>query len=261
MNDWVIKMSEKEGRAGKLSPITINKAITCFHIMLDRAVKDEYIHKNPITKDDRIDETFQERGAFTLDEIKQLFSDDSLELVWNNNLKYFTANILSLTTGMRQGEVLGLQVQAVYDTYITVMKSWSKNYGLVDPKWQGKRFITMPKRTSNYLHELINQSPYQNETDLVFYGMCRDHPINDKTLLRSMYSAIEKVGIDDRARRERRLTYHSWRHTFNTVMRGKIPDVKLRKLTGHKTEAMTDRYTHFSVSDFQDVLIVQEEFF
>jgi integrase len=55
----------------------------------------------------------RERGIFTLDEIKILFSDESIVTVWEGELKHFVANMLPLTTGMRQGEVIALQIQNV----------------------------------------------------------------------------------------------------------------------------------------------------
>ena len=75
------------------------------------------------------------------------------------------------------------------------------------------------------------------------------------------YKALENIGISSEARKERNITFHSWRHFYNSLMRGKIHDAKLRQLTGHKTLAMTDHYTHFNINDFKDVLSIQEQYF
>ena len=76
-----------------------------------------------------------------------------------------------------------------------------------------------------------------------------------------MYKAFEQIGITHQEREERNITFHSWRHFYNSLMRGKIHDAKLRRLTGHKTLEMTEHYTHFNITDFKDVLIIQEQFF
>lgn len=39
------------------------------------------------------------------------------------------------------------------------------------------------------------------------------------------------------------------------MLRGKISDPKLRMLTGHKSEEMSDHYTLFRPEDFADVLV------
>ena len=115
--------------------------------------------------------------------------------------------------------------------------------------------------TAYYINKLINESPFQEPEDFVFYGESRDKPLNDKTLLRALYKALENIGIQLGGRKERNLNYHSWRHTFNTLMRGRIPDAKLQKLTGHRSIRMVDNYTHFSIEDFSDVLQIQEDLF
>jgi integrase len=57
----------------------------------------------------------------------------------------------------------------------------------------------------------------------------------------------------------RNVTFHSWRHFFNSYFRTKIPDAKLQQMTGHKTQEMTDHYTHFRIEDFNDVRLLQGE--
>jgi integrase len=61
-----------------------------------------------------------------------------------------TANILSLTTGMRQGEILGLQNHYVFPDHVVVMWSWSKKNGMVEPKWGSRRAVPIPTRTAHY---------------------------------------------------------------------------------------------------------------
>jgi len=261
IEDWLLKLREKPGRYGKLSAVTINNAIRCLNIMFNRALEMEYIHRNTLKGMVKLAEESKERGVLTIDEIRKLFADNSLENIWNGNLKCFTATMLPLTTGMRQGEVLGLQIQNVFKDHVAVLWNWSKRYGFREPKGNSKRLIPVPKKTSFYLNKLISNSEYQDPEDLVFYGKTRNEPINDKALLRAFYGALARIGIDEEKRRERKLVYHGLRHTFNSIMRGKIADSKLQRLTGHRTIRMIDHYTHWSLSDFKDVLDVQNEYF
>jgi len=233
--DWLLKLREKPGRSGNaISPATVNRAFACLRIMMNQAEEWEYIQKTPLKKNMLLAEKPKERGIFTTEEVKELFKDESIETVWDGNLQHFVGNLLPLTTGMRQGEVLGLQVQHVFEDHVAVLQSWSKKYGLNDPKWNSKRLIPIPLKTSKYLSKLIQVSPYQGDDDFVFYGRFREKPLNGKTLLRNLYRALEKIGIDEDERKRRVLCYHSWRHTFNSFMRGKIHDSKLQRLTGHR---------------------------
>ncbi len=70
---------------------------------------------------------------------------------------------------------------------------------------------------------------------------------------------MEKMGINEDERKVRNITFHSWRHFFNSTMRShNIADSKVQKITGHKTDAMTEHYTHFNIDDFKEVRNLQE---
>jgi len=76
----------------------------------------------------------------------------------------------------------------------------------------------------------------------------------------SLYAVLVKIGIDADAREARGLSFHAWRHWFNTAMRtGAVPDVKVKAVTGHKTSAMMDHYTSFRREDFADVIKTQNK--
>jgi integrase len=93
----------------------------------------------------------------------------------------------------------------------------------------------------------------------VFSANGGNTPIYYKPMVAELYEALNRMGITETERKLRNLTFHSWRHFYNTMLRGRIPDSKLQKLTGHRTQAMTERYSHFTMDDFQDVRAIQEE--
>ncbi len=256
IEEWIISLSKKD-----ISTTTIDRCITCLGIMLNRAVELEKISRNPLIGIMRPEIKHKKRGILTIDEAKLLFQESSLNEIWDGDLMVLTANILSLTTGMRQGEILGLQNQYVYTDHIVVMWSWSKKYGLVVPKWGSRRTIPIPIRTAHYINELLKMSPFPEPESLVFFGQDKNKPLNDKTLSRGLYRALEIIGITEDERKERNITFHSWRHQFNTYMRGKVPDPKLQQVTGHRTVRMVDSYTHFAIEDFSDINEVQEKLF
>jgi hypothetical protein len=45
------------------------------------------------------------------------------------------------------------------------------------------------------------------------------------------------------------------------VSRGRVPDEKLRIMTGHRTEEMTEHYTHLLEEDYTEIRKVQEDVF
>ena len=58
----------------------------------------------------------------------------------------------------------------------------------------------------------------------------------------------------------RNLSFHAWRHFYNTMLRGHIPDYALRKLTGHQNEEMTDRYSAITEEQKNAVMAFTDKF-
>jgi integrase len=48
------------------------------------------------------------------------------------------------------------------------------------------------------------------------------------------------------ARRERNISFHGFRHFFNSTIRGTVYDEILRQQTGHIDAKMTDHYDHIT---------------
>jgi integrase len=75
---------------------------------------------------------------------------------------------------------------------------------------------------------------------------------------RELYKAFKAVGIDDAERKRRGLTMHSWRHFFNTALvMANVGGAKIREVTGHYGEEMTEHYTHLDPKQFTEVMSVQ----
>ena len=122
--------------------------------------------------------------------------------------------------------------------------------------------VPIPKMTSRYLHELIAISPYQEPEDLVWWGRDRRTPLQHRQIEDHLYHAMQNVGITSEERGKRNISFHSWRHWCNTILRLRgVDDRKVRMVTGHKTAAMTNNYSHFNVKDFADVVKIQESLF
>ena len=161
------------------------------------------------------------------------------------------------------GELQALAVGAVQPDYLTVSQSWERRTGLKEGTKTGAgRMVPLPKRTSAQLAALIESSPYQEPTDLVFYGKDRQTPLSPRMILDGLYGALESIDITAEEREERRITFHSHRHFLNTLLRtARVPDPLVQRVTGHRTQEMTEHYSHFALEDFGEVVKVQEKVF
>jgi len=262
IEDWFLSLPEKKGIHGKpLSHSTANHCLKALRIMLNEAVRKHRMRYNPALSIEPLENDSPEKGIFTIDEIRKLFSSENFKELWQGDLLHYTINILGASTGIRIGEARGLRRSKVFDYYISIHNKWSDKYGLGGPKTKSYRDIPIPSRTSECLKQLMDISPFQDPEDFVFWGEKKGKPISDSAIRRSLYRALFEIGISEGEREKRELSFHTWRHTFNSLMRGKIHDSKLQRITGHKTQEMTEHYTHFNIEDFRDVRERQEEYF
>ena len=144
--------------------------------------------------------------------------------------------LTALRTGMRQGELKGLQWSSVdwQSATITVRHSrcdYTKALGT--PKNGRVRHIPMDAG----VHWTLLKR--KQETGYVFLDT-DGRPFDHKRLTRRLAGACKRAGL-------RQIGWHALRHTFasHLVMKG-VPLPAVQTLMGHSTIAMTMRYTHLA---------------
>ncbi len=254
---WLMRLKD----LGTLAPATCNRILGTLKVMLAEAVRLQIIPMNPTGPIGDLKETPKPRGILDVDAMRQLFDPARAAEIWGNDPRHYTANLLAASTGMRLGEVQGLMRKYVHPSHIEVMHSWNDTFGLSQPKWNSAREIPIPSKVAGCLQALMASSPYQEPEDLVFWSRDGAHPLTKTTLLAGLRRAYTRSGIPLADQKSRNLCFHSWRHGFNTLVRGKVPDEQLRRVTGHKTIAMSDQYDHARAAQLGDVLAAQEILF
>ncbi len=257
---WQDRMLERP-RKGKdtepLSPTSINHCLICLRTILKQAVKDEYIANNPCEGVDALSTDPKTRGALSEREGTKLLEQPS---AWKDDRHYWICR-LSYEVGMRFGEIIALKRKYIEDGYINVMHSWGAKEGLKDPKTRrSKRRLKVSKTITNELQKFMEESPYPEPEDYVFYSADREIPYKDNSGVdRALYAMLEKIEITEKERQRRNIVLHSLRHSFNTRMRNRgIPDFLIQAYMGHSSPVMTDNYTDVMMASFDDVVEEQE---
>jgi integrase len=267
---------------------TVNHISTALKIVLEEASKQHMIQQVPIIEP--VAAHAEERGVLTLEEVKALFA-----LKWTDARAY-AGNLLAAATGLRAGEIVALQRRTYREDYIEVSYSWdSTYYRLKAPKTGRSRVVPVPASVRAVLDELLKSSPFKSPESFVFYSDRLDRPMLEKVLLAGLREALVRLSIGDqsepadvrqvasckshelatfetsddrqkladeaaKAWAGRGIVFHSWRHLFNSILiNRRIPIQKVQALTGHSTNAMTERYYH--ADDFKDVAAIQEDVF
>lgn len=139
------KLNSKDEEIGKLAPKTIKHHIAFISTVFDYAIKMQMLQNN-LCKDVTLPKvTTKEREVYSLDEVQhmlELFEKES-----EANFKYVIFFTLAAFTGLRRGELLGLEWKA-FDfekCLMTVVRTseWTKEKGIYTdtPKTQSSRCI------------------------------------------------------------------------------------------------------------------------
>jgi integrase len=249
--------------SGNLKPKTINNILAAGTVALRWAKENELIAVNPAEGLMKFSGGSAERGVLTESEARRLFA-----LEWADEHARI-GNLLAMTTGLRAGEVLGVQVRDIGIDRLHVRHSWSNQDGLKSPKTGVERMIPLLAIVREALLSLARKNPHGiGPTSFVFWSVTRaDRPMDFHFLLDGLKDTLlqlllTKVELRDtekvhRAReywRQRNVVFHSWRHYFATYLRNRLCMPTLQLATGHKRRSMAEHYAaHAQEHDFVEV--------
>jgi integrase len=186
-------------------------------------------------------------------EAKKLFPP-RWETLWTNYLA-FSVNRLAACTGMRIGELLGLKTGYVFEDYIHVRAQYTEDGEYTETKTHDTREIPITALIRGWLEDLMAR----NADGYLFSGDGGRTPVRREEVYKDFYAALNRIGISEEERKERRISLHGWRHFFNTTLRmADVADSKVKAVAGHKSQRMNDRYTHFNPKEFSEIRRVQE---
>ena len=67
---------------------------------------------------------------------------------------------------------------------------------------------------------------------------------------------MKAIGVSEKERKEKNITFHSWRHYYNSYLIKKgVSDNIIQTIMGHSNDGkMTKHYTKLSVDDLKNTL-------
>lgn len=245
---WVLKLSQ-DGYNNS----SINVKVATLKVMLKEAVRLKLLTSSPMDKIKKLITYVKEVKILKNEEVKKLFPSNWKE-IWDS-YEVYLFNKLAACTGMRFSEIIGLQCDRVNEDHIQVCIQYTEKYRLRPLKTKDSRNIPITPDLYNELSVLIKR----NKTGFVFSKSGGERPIARNKVYKETRHAFDRIGIDSEERKKRGITLHHWRHFLNTaLLMANVNTLKVQKVTGHKTMAMTMHYTHFDSRYFSEVLDVQK---
>ena len=148
--------------------------------------------------------------------------------------------VFALNTGMRRGEILNLQWQAVDLIRQVLVVMRSKN--------GEKRTVPLNSR----LVELLRRKATMQAKGSFVFSSAASTLVDARNLTRSFRLAAKKAQLID-------VRFHDLRHTFATRLAQAGVDLyKVQRLLGHKSAAMTQRYAHHSPESLREGVLILE---
>ena len=156
----------------------------------------------------------------------------------------FEMLLMALRTGMRQGELRGLQWPSIdWQMRILTVRHSQCDYqrALVSPKSNRERHIPLD---SDVYESLFRR---KSKTGYVFTDP-HGEPFDSKRLNKQLTRLCKQAGL-------RRITWHVLRHTFATqlAMKG-VPLPTVQALLGHSSITTTMRYAHVAPSTLRTAI-------
>ena len=224
VSDLTVEDAEKykTKRSQSVRPATVNRGLTLAKHMLAKAVEWKMIADNPFRGVRNLDVPKRDERVLSADEEVKLLA--GCNQVRSRLLRSLV--VLALNTGMRRGELLGLEWSRVDLDQRTIRILNAKSEA-------GRRVIPM----NATVHSLLSDLAKSATSPLVF-------PSNRKPgeklldLKKGFKKAVQLAGIPH-------IRFHDLRHSFATrLIRAGVDIITVQKLLGHSKITMTERYAH-----------------
>jgi len=226
----------------KLSGRRANSILQSVRVAIRWAFENEEISADPFHKLGEVAEIIKEKGVLTFEERKKL-----TELpVTDKNYLSRLAMLLGSFCGLRRGEMRGLQWGDISNGIITVQHNYIDGEGVKLPKYNSVRKVPVSSAVQRLLDFAFMQAKTTTPDKFVLESpKTKNKPVSNNFFRGGVERELLGLGISTTQQDDRFLSCHSLRHTFVTLAQlSGIPDVEIRAMTGQKSAAVMNRYSH-----------------
>lgn len=220
-----------DGKPGRISSRSVRYCLQVLQAALDQAVKWQLVERNVATliTPPRLEPIG--RTWWSIDQVGRFLTATEHTrwgLIWR----------LALMTGLRRGEILGLQWTDInWETgTLTVQRAMNRYNKPGPPKTaQGKRTVALDKDTLSALREAHQRSAH----GVWVFETRNGTPINARNLSRAYYQAIAQAQVPS-------IRFHDLRHTHASLLLAEGENLRvIADRLGHSQVSFTAQtYTH-----------------
>ncbi len=236
----------------ELSPRMINRVLQAVTVPLRWGWKRGHLASDPTQQLEWFPEHGSERGILSIDELQKVIALDcrtkkrAHATVLVPDVRQRAAVLLAALAGLRRGEARALtwaDVDLVAPA-LRISRAYTDGDGFKAPKAASSREVPICQALAAALAEVKAASPFRAPEDLVLYNVEQGLPMAEVTIRRGFELVLTAIGVTPKERTRRHLVYHGLRHFFVSMSRTVLPDFAVRRLSGHRTAAMLENYSH-----------------
>jgi integrase len=231
-------------------PRTVNRTLNVLNGLMKAAVRKGHARVNPVGLVDRPRDPRRRWRILTRDEIRGVEAafgelaaeaETEAERVWRDQAR--TVFVVSVGTGMRRGELLGLRWRHVHladpdGARLDVRETWTRNRTDSPKSECGERTIALGPRIATAFFDQRARSVFQGDDERVFGNPQTGAALDPKRYAATLRLALAKAGITDYVR-----PFHDLRHS--SITRAAIagtPPAALMARAGHSDFSTTQIY-------------------
>ncbi|MEI6262898.1 MAG: tyrosine-type recombinase/integrase, partial [Deltaproteobacteria bacterium] len=225
-----MKASSKRENRGGLAPRTIHYCLAvCRQVFNYGKKQDHYFGDNPVCKV-KMPVVDNRRMRFLTHEEAQRLLDE----IQVHSVLTYRVTLISLHCGLRFGEIAGLMWQDLNFQNDTILIRNPKN---------GRTRVTF---MSGAVKAAFLEVEPGKAGDFVFQSTGKNGRISE--ISDTFKRVVNKIGLNDSIVDSRlKVVFHTCRHSFASWLVADGTDLfTVRELLGHKSIAMTERYSHLS---------------
>jgi integrase len=236
-------------RRGGAGAKTVGNALTLLGQIFDHGIRKGWCATNPVKRVDRPRvEQSQEIRFLDPAEVEALLRATTSP---TDRALFLTAAM----TGLRQGELLGLQWRSVdwAAGKIRVRRSYVRGHWGTPKSRRSSRAVPMADRVAGELERHFQRSHFQADDDLVFCHPEKGTVLDHSELVRRFKKALLRGKV-------RTVRFNDLRHSFATAMAAAgVPMRTLQEWMGHRDFKTTLIYADYQPSD-QEAELVERAF-
>ena len=230
-----IEQYKRSHQATGAHPKTINNQLTVLKKLMHSAIEWGELETIPVIKCLKVPPC---KIRFLSQEESHKLYGDFTEPYWRSMV------VVGLFTGMRLGELIGLQWEDVdFEEHLVHVRRAIVRGEVTSPKSHKSRSIPM----STSLDDLLFQM--REPKGLVFHQE-DGNPVTPKQAECGLWRLCSRTGI-------KKIGWHALRHTFaSQLVMKNVPMRHVQQLLGHSSIVMTERYAHLAPHTLHDAVAV-----